>query len=141
MAIINPHTLGGRTDPSRRPLWIAAAAIVLAALALVNVAAFTVLALGYSTWDGRLLPGPLAIGVLDGVIALVYAIGAAQIWRGSRVWRVLVIGVCAIDLAVGALAGAVHWEPSRGVEGLPADAVIIALLLLPPSSRAFFRRQ
>lgn len=140
MASINPDTLGGRRVPSRRPLWVPIASTVLVALAMINIASSTVLALGYSTWQGHVQTGTLAVGVLDAVIALACVVGAVKLWMGGGVWRWIIVGFCAIDLAVGLLAGAARWMPSRGAEVVQADAAVIALLMLPPSSRAFFRR-
>lgn len=117
------------------------AATVLVALAMINVASFTVLAFGYSTWQGHVQTGTLAVGVLDAVIALACVVGAVKVWLGSGFWRWVVVAFCAVDLAVGLLAGAARWMPSRGAEVVQADIAVIVLLMLPPSSRAFFRRE
>lgn len=140
MAIINPDTLGGRAFRSPRPLWVPLAATVLVGLAMPNLAASIVLALGYSTWQGHVQTATLAVGVLDAVIAVACVVGAVKLWTGSGRWRWIVVTLCAADLVVGLVAGTVAWMPSRGTEVVQADAAVILLLMLPPSSRAFFRR-
>jgi hypothetical protein len=137
MAIVQPR----RHVPARRPWAVTVCAVVLVVEALVSLPSFAVLAVGYGVWHGHVHAPNLGAGLADGLLGLLFAVGATGVWRGSGFWRAIAVGCSGLDLLAWAAGTVLPVWPVRGGAIAVADALVLGLLLLPPSSRRFFRRE